>query len=113
MGSVRTAGKPTTRRYSQAEKDQAVRLVRQLQAETGKRHGAIQRVAAQLGYGVESVRTWVKQAEIDAGEAPGTTSEDAARIRELEQEVRELRRANAILKSASAFFAAELDRPQR
>lgn len=113
MGSERTAGKPTTRRYSQAEKDQAVRLVRQLQAETGKRHGAIQRVAAQLGYGVESVRTWVKQAEIDAGEAPGTTSEDAARIRELEQEVRELRRANAILKSASAFFAAELDRPQR
>jgi transposase len=113
VGSERTPGKPTTRRYSNAEKDQAVRLVRQLQAETGKRHGAIQRVAAQLGYGVESVRTWVKQAEIDAGEAPGTTSEDAARIKELEQEVRELRRANAILKSASAFFAAELDRPQR
>ncbi len=113
MGSERTRGKPTTRRYSQAEKDQAVRLVRQLQAETGKSHGAIQRVAAQLGYGVESVRTWVKQAAVDAGEAPGTTSEDAARIKELEQEVRELRRANAILKSASAFFAAELDRPQR
>jgi transposase-like protein len=90
-----------------------VRLVRQLQAETGKRHGAIQRVAAQLGYGVESVRQWVKRAEIDAGETPGTRSEDAARIRELEQEVRELRRANAILKSASAFFAAELDRPQK
>jgi transposase len=90
-----------------------VRLVRQLQAETGLKHGAIQRVAAQLGYGVESVRTWVKRAEIDAGQAAGTTSEDAARIRELEQEVRELRRANAILKSASSFFAAELDRPQR
>jgi transposase-like protein len=88
-------------------------LVRQLQAETGKKHGAIQRVAAQLGYGVESVRTWVKRAEVDAGEAPGTTSDDAARIKELEQEVRELRRANAILKSASSFFAAELDRPQR
>lgn len=113
MGSKRMPGKPTTRRYSQAEKDQAVRLVRQLQAETGKKHGAIQRVAAQLGYGVESVRTWVKQAEVDAGEAPGTTSEDAARIKELEQENRELRRANAILKSASAFFAAELDRPQK
>jgi transposase len=55
----------------------------------------------------------VKQAEVDAGEAPGTTSEDAARIKELEQENRELRRANAILKSASAFFAAELDRPQK
>jgi transposase len=113
MGSERTPGKPTTRRYSQAEKDQAVRLVRQLQAETGKRHGAIQRVAAQLGYGVESVRTWVKQVEVDAGEAPGTTSDDAERIRQLEQENRELRRANAILKSASSFFAAELDRPQR
>ena len=113
MGSERTPGKPTTRRSSKAEKDQAVRLVRQLQAETGKRHGAIQRVAAQLGYGVESVRQWVKQAEIDAGESPGTTSEDGARIKELEQEVRELRRANAILKSASAFFAAELDRPQK
>src|SRR5919106_351778 len=99
MGSERTPGKPTTRRYSQAEKDQ--------------RHGAIQRVAAQLGYGVESVRQWVKRAEIDAGEAPGTTSDDAARISELEQEVRELRRSNAILRSASAFFAAELDRPQR
>ena len=113
MGSERTPGKPTTRRYSQAEKDQAVRLVRQLQAETGQKHGAIQRVAAQLGYGVESVRQWVKRVEIDAGEAPGTTSEDAARIKVLEQENRELRRANAILKSASAFFAAELDRPQK
>jgi transposase len=88
-------------------------LVRQLQTETGKKHGAIQRVAAQLGYGVESVRTWVKRAEIDAGEAPATTSDDAARIKALEQENRELRRANAILKSASSFFAAELDRPQR
>jgi transposase len=105
MGSERTPGKPTTRRYSQAEKDQAVRLVRQLQAETGKDHGAVQRVAKQLGYGVESVRSWVKQAAVDAGEAPGTTSEDAARIKALEQENRELRRANAILKSASAFFA--------
>jgi transposase len=113
MGVERTPGKPTTRRYSQAEKDQAVRLVRQLQAETGKGHGAIQRVAEQLGYGVESVRSWVKQAAVDAGEAPGTTSDDVARIKQLEQENRELRRANAILKSASVFFAAELDRPQK
>jgi transposase-like protein len=113
MGKELPPGKPTTRRYSDEEKAQAVRLVRQLRAETGLRHGAIQRVAAQLGYGVESVRQWVKQAEIDDGEAPGVTTADAARIKELEQEVRELRRANAILKSASAFFAAELDRPQR
>ena len=55
----------------------------------------------------------MKQDEIDHGEAPGTSTDDARRIKELEQEVRELRRANAILKSASAFFAAELDRPQK
>jgi transposase-like protein len=101
---------PTSRRYTRAQKDQAVRLVRQIREETGERHGAVQRVARQLGYGVETVRKWVKQADVDAGERPGTTTEDNAKIRRLEQEVRELRRANEILKSASAFFAAELDR---
>ncbi len=59
------------------------------------------------------MRSWVRDDEVEAGEAPGTTSAEADRIRLLEQEVRELRRANAILRSASAFFAAELDRPQR
>lgn len=107
------SGKPTTRRYSDGEKAQAVRLVRQLRAELGTDHGTIQRVADQLGYGVESVRTWVRQADIDDGERPGTTTADAERIKALEQELRELRRANAILKSAASFFAAELDRPQR
>jgi transposase len=106
-------GKPNTRRYSEAEKDRAVRAVRQLRKELGTEHGTIKRVADQLGIGVESLRLWVKQAEIDAGVKPGTTSADAERIRQLEQENRELRRANEILKSASAFFAAELDRPQR
>jgi transposase len=86
-------------------------MVRQLRRELGTTHGTIQRVAGQLGCGVESLRTWVKQAEIDDGEAPGVTTAEAERIRELEQEVRELRRANEILKRASAFFAAELDRP--
>ena len=113
MGAERTPGKPTTRRYSPAEKEQAVRLVRQLRQELGTAHGTIQRVASQLGCGVESLRTWVKQAEVDAGEAPGVTTAEAARIRQLEQENRELRRANEILKRASAFFAAELDRPHR
>ena len=107
------SGKPTTRRYSDDEKAQAVRLVRQLRAELGTDHGTIQRVANQLGYGVESVRTWVRQADIDDGERPGTTTGDAERIKALEQELRELRRANAILKSAASFFAAELDRPQK
>ena len=65
------SGKPTTRRYSDAEKKQAVRLVRQLRAELGTDHGTVQRVADQLGYGVESVRMWVRQDEIDRGDAPG------------------------------------------
>ena len=113
MPTQGASGKPTQRRYSDEEKAQAVRLVRQLRAELGTEHGTIKRVADQLGYGVESVRGWVKQADIDDGAKPGTTTEDAERIKALEQEVRELRRANAILKSASAFFAAELDRPQK
>ncbi len=101
------------RRYTDDEKAQAVRLVRQLRAELGTEHGTVYRVASQLGYGVESVRSWVRRADIDDGVAAGTTTADAARIKELEQEVKELRRANSILKSASAFFAAELDRPHR
>ena len=113
MSRETTPGKPTTRRYSPEEKAQAVRLVRQLRAETGQRHGAVKRVAEQLGYGVESVRMWVRQADIDEGVTPGLTSQDAARIKQLEQENRELCRANEILKKASAFFAAELDRPHR
>ena len=105
--------KPTARRYTPDEKAQAVRLVRQLRAELKTEHGTIQRVASQLGYGIESVRSWVRQADIDDGVMGGTTTADASRIKELEQEVRELRRANSILKSASAFFAAELDRPHK
>ena len=104
---------PTTRRYTPEFKERAVRLVIQLREEIGQEHGTIQRIADQLGCGVESLRSWVKQTEIDAGAKPGVTTADAARIRELEQENRELKRANAILRSASVFFAAELDRPQR
>jgi transposase len=75
--------------------------------------GAIKRIADQLGVHPEALRTWVKQAETDEGTRPGTASTEAARIAELEREVRELRRANQILKSAASFFAAELDRPSR
>jgi transposase len=103
----------TARRYSGEQKEQAVRLVRKLREEKGERFGAVKRVAEQLGYGVESVRSWVAQADIDEGVRAGTTTDDAARIKRLEQENRELRRANEILRRASAFFAAELDRPQR
>jgi transposase len=113
MPKDKSPGKPTARRYSPAEKAQAVRLVRQLRAELGTEHGTIQRVASQLGYGIESVRSWVRQADIDDGLTAGTSTTEADKIKALEQEVRELRRANSILKSASAFFAAELDRPQK
>ena len=95
------------------EKARAVRLVRQLRKELGTSHGTIQRVADQIGCGVESLRTWVKQADIDEGLEPGVSTAEQTRIRELEQEVRELRRANDLLKRASAFFAAELDRPSK
>jgi len=107
-------GKPNTRRYSEAEKDRAVRAVGQLRKELGTDHGTIRRVADQLGIGVESLRNWVKRAEIDGGVKPGLSSDDAERIRRLEQENRELKRANEILRKASAYFAqAELDRPSR
>jgi transposase len=84
----------------------------QAMAESGERGGAVTRVARQLGIGPESVRSWVKQADIDHGKRPGISSEQPRRIAELEREVRELRRANEILKAASAFFARELD-PRR
>ena len=105
--------KPTQRRYSSELKQRAVRMVFALRAETGEKHGSVKRVAEQLDIGVESLRSWVHQYEIDHGERPGTTTADAERIMVLEQENRELRRANEILRRASAFFAAELDRPQK
>jgi transposase len=76
--------------------------------------GLIGRIARQLGIGTETLRNWVKQAQVDGGQWPGVTSTENRRIAELEREVRELRRANEILKTASAFFAAaELDRRLR
>ena len=103
---------PTHRRYTRGDREQAIRLVRLARRE-GREHGAVKRVADQLGIGVESVRAWVKQADIDEGVTAGTTTADAARLKDLEAEVRELRRANEILRRASVFFAAELDRPHR
>lgn len=97
------------RRYPPELKERAVRLVDQAAAD-GERHGAITRVAGQLGIGPESVRQWVRQARIDRGEAGGLTTTERAHMKELERENRELRRANEILKSAAAFFGAELDR---
>lgn len=101
------------RRYSPELKERAVRLVLVLRAETGEKHGSVKRIAEQLDIGVESLRSWVKQAEIDGGDRAGTTTVESEELKALRQEVRELRRANGILKTASAFFAAELDRPSK
>jgi len=113
MATSQGHGKPTARRYSSEEKAAAVRMVRTLRAELGTEYGTVQRVSTQLGYGVESVRMWVKQADIDEGISPGVSTTEVARLKELEQEVRELRRANEILKRAASFFGAELDRQHR
>lgn len=90
-------------------RERAVRMVFELREQTGEKTGTIARVADQLGVHREALRTWVRQAEVDGGQRPGTTSADTKRIAELEREVRELRRANEILKAASAYFARELD----
>ncbi|MFV1963523.1 MAG: IS3 family transposase, partial [Acidimicrobiia bacterium] len=99
-----TPGKPTTRRYTKQEKDQAVRLVFELRKELGTSQGTVVRIADQLGYGTESLRRWVARAEVDAGDAPGMSTAERARVKKLEQENRELRRANEILKRASGFL---------
>jgi transposase len=91
-------------------KERAVRLVFETAAEQGEWHGAVGRVARQLGIGPESLRGWVHQEEVDRGTRTGLTTEERARMKELEKEIRELRRANEILKSAAVFFGAELDR---
>lgn len=101
------------RKYPEELRERAIRMAVDLRKDPATKPGALRRVGEQLGIHPETLRNWVNQAEIDAGERPGTSTDDAQRLAELEREVRELRRANAILRSASAFFAAELDRPQR
>lgn len=95
--------------YCEEEKAAAVRMVRTLRAGLGVARGTVKRVATQLGYGVESVRVWVKQPDIDDGVTAGVRSAQAQRVKELEQEVREVRRANEVLKRAASFFGAEFD----
>ena len=101
------------RKYPLELRERATRLVVEARRDPESRVGAIKRISDQLGVHPEALRNWVKQAEVDGGVAAGTTSAEAIRIAELERENRELRRANTILKQASAFFAAEIDRPQR
>jgi transposase len=95
-------------------KERAVRMVGEIRGNYGNEYAAIKAVAARLGIGSpETVRKWLRRAQVDAGERPGVTSEEKAEIRALKQENAELRRANAILREASAFFAAEPGRPRR
>ena len=109
-----SGGRRRPQKYPDELRQRAVRMVLEVQAETGEKHGAVTRIAKQLGVGTESLRQWVNQADVNAGRRAGTTSADAARIAELERENRELRRANDILKAASIFFATELDgRPKK
>ena len=90
-------------------RDRAVRMVFEAEAYSGSQWEAICSVAEKLGPTPETVRNWVRRAEIDGGRRPGISSDERERLKALERENRELRRANEILKAASAFFAAELD----
>lgn len=104
----------TSKRYPAELRERAVRMVAEVRAEHESEWAAMSRVAELLGVGTpETVRKWCRQAEVDACQRPGVTSEESAELKRLKRENAELKRANAILKSASAFFAAELDRPQR
>lgn len=94
------------KKYPDELRERATRLAVEARQDPARKAGALQRIGEQLGINPETLRGWVKQAEIDAGQAPGVTTAEAQRIKELEAEVRELRRANEILKTASAFFAA-------
>jgi transposase len=103
-----------SRKYPPELRERAVRMVAEIRAEHESEWAAMKRVAELLGVKTpETVRQWVRQAEVDAGARPGVTSEDSAEIMRLKRESAELKRANAILKAASAFFVAELDRPSR
>lgn len=101
-------------RYSPEVRERAVRLVLEEQREHASQWSAIVSIATKIGCSAETLRKWVRQAEIDRGRRGGVTGEERSRIKQLERENRQLRRANEILRKAAAFFAqAELDRKQK
>ncbi len=99
-------------RFSPEQKAKAVRLVAEATPQHESQWAAIESVASKIGASAETVRKWVRRAEVDSGERPGMTTEEHAEVKRLKREIAELRRANEILKAAAAFFGAELDRPQ-
>ena len=103
--------KKTSNRFSPEVRQRAVRMVLEHRGDHASQWAAIGSIAAKIGCTAETLRKWVRQGERDAGQRPGTTTEERERIKALEREVRELRQANEILRKASAYFAmAELDR---
>jgi transposase len=108
------ANQGAQKRYPPELKERAIRLVQEtIEQNGGDRYGVVSRIAKQLGIGVESLRAWVTQAEIDGGSRTGLSTEERIELKRLQKENRELKRSNEILRTASAFFAAELDRPQQ
>lgn len=105
-------GRPSA--YPRELRERAVRLVAETKGDYPSEFAAIASVARKLGIGsAETLRQWVRRAQVGAGQRPGVTTEESEQVKALKRENAELRRANEILKSASAFFAAELDRPHR
>ena len=105
---------PRPSRYSPELRERAVRMVVEHQGEHASQWATISSIASKVGCTTETLRNWVRQAERDTGKRPGLTTEERQRLKDLEREVRELRRANEILRKASAFFAqAELDRERK
>lgn len=104
---------PAPRKYPDELRERAIRLAVEALADPERSRGCFKRIGQELGVNPETLRGWVRQAQVDAGQRPGMSTAQAERLAELEAENRELRRANAILRTASAFFAAELDGPSR
>ena len=101
-------------KFSQEVRERAVRLVFDHRGQYGSQWEAISSIAEKIGCSAEALRKWVRRAEVDSGHRAGLTSDERVQLKDLEREVRELRRANEILRKASAYFAqAELDRRPR